>query len=139
VQVERDIPINWTAAQKSDSRNFSPGQRLTFHRAVGGVAKNETLEVVCAEGKSIVARNGQGEERRVTARQAKSFDVYERRALEVAAGDKLLLTANRRDPDFRATNGEIVTVSRVDARGRVRLGDGRELPPDFRSSLTATR
>jgi hypothetical protein len=112
---------------------------LTFHRAVGGVAKNETLEVVCAEGKSIVARNGQGEERRVTARQAKSFDVYERRALEVAAGDKLLLTANRRDPDFRATNGEIVTVSRVDARGRVRLGDGRELPPDFRSSLTATR
>jgi ATP-dependent exoDNAse (exonuclease V) alpha subunit len=131
-QMARDVPLNWTAAQKSDSRNFLPGQRLTFHRAVRGVAKNETLEVVRAEGKSIVARNGQGEERTVTARQAKAFDVYERRTIEVAAGDTLLLTANRRDRGFRATNGEIVTVSRVDAGGRIRLEDGRELPGDFK-------
>jgi conjugative relaxase-like TrwC/TraI family protein len=131
-QMTRDVPLNWTAAQKGDSRNFLPRQRLTFHRAVRGVAKNETLEVVRAEGKSIVARNGQGEERTVTARQVKSFDVYERRAIEVATGDKLLLTANRRDRDFRATNGEIVTISGVDAGGRIRLKDGRELPPEFK-------
>jgi ATP-dependent exoDNAse (exonuclease V) alpha subunit len=131
-QVARDVPLNWTAAQKSDSRNFLPGQRLTFHRSVRGVAKNETLEVVRAEEKSIVARNGQGEERKVSARQAKSFDVYERRAIEVAAGDLLLLTANRRDPDFRATNGEIVTISGVEGGGHIRLKDGRELPPDFK-------
>ncbi len=58
--------------------------------------------------------------------------MYERRAIEVAAGDQLLLTANRRDPSFRATNGEIVTVSGVDAEGRIRLEDGRELPGDFK-------
>ena len=55
VQVERDVPLNWTAAQKSDARNFVPGQRLTFHRAVKGIAKNESLEVVGSEGKGIVA------------------------------------------------------------------------------------
>lgn len=33
VQVERDVPLNWTASQKGDARNFLPGQRLTFHRS----------------------------------------------------------------------------------------------------------
>jgi len=103
-----------------------------FHRAVKGIAKNETLEVVRVEARGVVARNDRGEERTLTAKQAKSFDVYERRAIEVAPGDKLLLTANRREPGLRATNGEIVTVSRVDEGGRIHLQDGRELPPDFK-------
>lgn len=132
VQLGRDVPLNWTASQKSDARNFVPGQRLTFHRAVKGIAKNESLEVVRTDGKIIVARNGQGEERSVAANHTKAFEVYERRAIEVAAGDKLLLTANRRDADFRSTNGEIVTVARVDDRGRIHLQDGRKLPSDFK-------
>ena len=58
--------------------------------------------------------------------------MYERRTIEIAAGDKVLLTANRRDPDFRATNGEIVTVSGVDDRGRIHLEDGRKLPTEYK-------
>ena len=125
LQLPRDVSLNWTAAQKSDYRNYRPGQRLTFHRAVKGITKNETLEVVRVEGNGIVARSDRGEERTLTAKQSKSFEVYERRTIEVAAGDKLLLTANRRDANFRATNGEIVTVSRVDQDGGIRLEDGR--------------
>ena len=53
-------------------------------------------------------------------------------AFEIAAGDKLLLTANRREPGFRATNGEIVTVDRIDPKKRVHLADGRVLPANFR-------
>ena len=52
--------------------------------------------------------------------------------LEIAAGDKLLITANRHEPRFRATNGEIVTVERVDQKGQVQLRDGRVLPPSFK-------
>jgi conjugative relaxase-like TrwC/TraI family protein len=132
LQLPRDVSVNWTAAQKSDYRNYRPGQRLTFHRAVKGITKNETLEVVRVEGNGIVACSERGEERTLTAKQSKSFEVYERRTIEVAAGDKLLLTANRRDANFRATNGEIVTVSRVDKDGRMRLDDGRQLPADFK-------
>jgi ATP-dependent exoDNAse (exonuclease V) alpha subunit len=105
---------------------------LTFHRTVKGITKNETLEVVRAERNAIVALNDRGEERTLTAKQSKSFGVYERRTIEVAAGDKLLLTANRRDANFRATNGEIVTVSRVDKDDRMRLDDGRQLPANFK-------
>jgi conjugative relaxase-like TrwC/TraI family protein len=132
LQVPRDVSVNWTAAQKSDYRNYRPGQRLTFHRAVKGITKNETLEVVRVEGNGIVACSERGEERTVTAKQSKSFEVYERRTIEVAAGDKLLLTANRRDANFRATNGEIVTVLGVDKDGRMRLDDGRQVPADFK-------
>ena len=131
-QLTRDVPLNWTAAQKGDPRNFSTGQVLGFHRAVKGIAKNETLEVVRVADKGVVVRNADGEERTLTTKQAKSFDVYERRSIEVATGDRLLLTANRRDKDFRATNGEIVTVSGVDPAGRISLEDGRVLPAGFR-------
>ncbi len=131
-QMTRDVPLNWTTAQKGDPRNFSTGQALGFHRAVKGIAKNETLEVVRVADKGVVVRNAVGEERTLTTKQAKSFDVYERRSIEVATGDRLLLTANRRDKDFRATNGEIVTVSGVDATGRISLEDGRVLPAGFR-------
>jgi len=66
------VPLNWTTAQKSDPRSFSTGQVLGFNRAVKGIAKNETLEVVRIADKSVVVRNAVGEERALTGKQAKS-------------------------------------------------------------------
>jgi ATP-dependent exoDNAse (exonuclease V) alpha subunit len=43
-----------------------------------------------------------------------------------------LITANRHEPNFRATNGEIVTVARMDQKGLIRLEDGRVLPANFK-------
>jgi hypothetical protein len=50
----------------------------------------------------------------------------------VAAGDRLLITANRREAGFRATNGEVVTVARVSEKGSIQLADGRVLPANFK-------
>lgn len=132
VQMTRDVSLSWTSAQKSDMNNFQAGQILGFHRAVKGIEKNETVEVVGVDDRFLVVRNDGGEMRKITGKQFKSFDVYERRAIDVAAGDKLLLTANRRGPGFRITNGEIVTVQDIDQCGRVHLNDGRVLPANFR-------
>jgi conjugative relaxase-like TrwC/TraI family protein len=130
-QLTRDVSLNWTVAQKRDLRNFHAGQILGFHRAVKGIAKDETAEVVSTDGTSVTLRNDRGEIRKITGKQAKSFDVYERRIVDIVVGDKLMLTANRRQPGFRTTNGEIVTVERIDNRGRVHLKDGRVLPTNF--------
>jgi conjugative relaxase-like TrwC/TraI family protein len=140
--VERHVSLNWTNAQKSNPRNFRLGHRLSFHRAVSGIAKNETVEVVRVGDKRIVVKTRSGE-RALTGRQAKCFDVMEARPIEVAAGDRLLLMANRRDVDFRATNGEIVTVARTNQSGRIELTDDRVLPADYRQfahgyAVTAT-
>ena len=90
------------------------------------------MEVAEVDENRITVRNESGAVRVLTKKQAKAFDVLERRAIEVAAGDKLMLTANRRDAALRATNGEIVTVSKVDDTGRIHLEDGRVLPSSFK-------
>jgi hypothetical protein len=56
VPVARDISLNWTTAQKSDVRNFRAGHRPGFHRAVTGIAKNETLIRSRRVSASIVSR-----------------------------------------------------------------------------------
>jgi ATP-dependent exoDNAse (exonuclease V) alpha subunit len=131
-RLVQDVPLGWTTAQKCDPRNFKAGQIIEFHRPIKGVAKNEVLEVVRREQDHVVARTAAGEERKITRKQAQAFDVFEQRRIEIAAGDRLLLTANRRAASFRATNGELVTVSRVDGSGRVHLDNGRTLPQDYR-------
>jgi hypothetical protein len=111
---------------------FPQGQILEFHRAAKHAAKNETLEVVGIRADKIVACNARGEEREFTSKQAKCSDVYERRDIEIAPNDRLLLTANRREAGLRVTNGELVTVSGVDGQGRIQLQDGRVLPEAYR-------
>ena len=69
-------------------------------------------------------------ERTVSPSQARSFSVHERQQIEVAPGDRLLLTGNRGDADFRATNGELVKVRDVEG-GRIQLEDGRTLPANY--------
>jgi ATP-dependent exoDNAse (exonuclease V) alpha subunit len=129
---QHHTPLNWTSAEKTDIRNYAEGQVVEFHRAVKGVARHESLEVVRVEDGKVVARNARGEEREFTGKQAKCFEVYERRAIEIAPNDKLLLMANRRGTGFRATNGELVTVSRIDEHGRIHLQDGRSLPESYK-------
>lgn len=129
--VVRDEPLGWTTAQKSDWRGYRLGQVLAFHRAVKGIERNTTVEVVRIESTGIVIRDHTGTDLLITRKQVQAFEVFERRQLEVAAGDQLLLTANRRHTGFQATNGEIVRVSRVDESGRICLEDGRVVPLDY--------
>ncbi|MBN1567409.1 MAG: relaxase domain-containing protein [Acidobacteria bacterium] len=132
VHFSRDVSLNWTTAQKSEMQNYRPGQLLGFHRAVKGIAKNETFEVMQVNKNDLTIRGEARQLQTISAKHAKSFDVLERQSIEIAAADKLLLTANYRKRGFRCTNGEIITVSRLDAGGRIHLEDGRILPRNFR-------
>jgi conjugative relaxase-like TrwC/TraI family protein len=131
--VSRHVSLNWTAAQKADLENYRPGQLLGFHRAVKSIAKYGIAEVVRLASNGLVVRRGDGAECIVSAKQGPSFDVLEARSIEVSAGDRLLLTANRRESGLRTTSGELVTLSDVDSAGRIRLVDGRTLPSNYRS------
>jgi hypothetical protein len=133
VALTRHVSLNWTKAQKADLQNYRPGQMLGLHRAVKGILKNEAVEVVGVAENGIAIRSADGIQSTISKRHAGSFVVLEAKPIEVSAGDRLLLTANRRDADLRITNGELVTVSAVDAGGRIQLEDGRRLPADYRS------
>lgn len=127
---ERHAPLQWTEAQKKDLTNYQEGQILQFHRSSHGIGKNESLVVVGAGASHIVVRDQHGVERAVSPTQARSFSVHERHAIEVAPGDRLLLTGNRRNAEFRATNGELAKVRSVDG-GCIQLEDGRTLPANY--------
>jgi conjugative relaxase-like TrwC/TraI family protein len=133
VALTRHVSLNWTKAQKADFQNYRPGQMLGFHRAVKGILKNETVEVVGVAKNGIAVRAANGTRATITNRHAGSFDVLGAKAIEVSPADRLLLTANRRDAGLRVTNGELVTVSGIDALDRIQLEDGRQLPADYRS------
>jgi conjugative relaxase-like TrwC/TraI family protein len=125
------VSLQWTAAQKQDISNYQEGLVLQFNRNTKLANRHESLEVVRVRPESLVARKGTGEEVTISPTNVRAFSVYECKAIEVASGDSLMLTANRRDPDFRATNGELVKVKSVD-EGAIRLEDGRTIPANYR-------
>jgi conjugative relaxase-like TrwC/TraI family protein len=130
VVSERYVPLQWTEAQKKDLVNYKSGQVLLFHRSSHGIEKHEALTVERTDKSVIVARDEHGLERTVSPSQTRAFSVHERQQIEVAPGDRLLLTGNRRDTGFRATNGELAKVRDVDG-GRIHLVDGRTLPANY--------
>ena len=129
--LHRHIPLQWTEAQKKDISNYQPDQVLVFHRASHGIERHEAVTVTNVSGSSIQTLNERGEEKSVSLTQARSFSVHERMEIEVAAGDKLLMMGNRKEPGFRATNGELTTVRSVE-RGIINLEDGRSVPANYR-------
>ena len=129
--LHRHIPLQWTEAQKKDISNYQPDQVLVFHRASHGIEKYEALTVTNVSGSSIHTMNERGEDKSVSLTQARSFSVHERTEIEIAAGDKLLLMGNRKEPGFRATNGELTTIRSVE-RGIINLEDGRSVPANYR-------
>jgi ATP-dependent exoDNAse (exonuclease V) alpha subunit len=128
---ERHTPLQWTEAQKKDLSNYQQNQVLLFHRSSHGIARNEALVVDRTDGSQIIARDLNGVERMVSPTQSRSFSVQERSQIEISPGDRLLLIGNRREGDFRATNGELAKVRAVDG-GRIQLEDGRTLPANYR-------
>ena len=98
-------PHKWTAAQKQELSNYQEGQILLFHRDTKFAKRHESLEVVRAGPESLVARKETGEVVSISPKQTRAFSVYERQSIEIATGDSLQLTANRRGSEFKATNG----------------------------------
>jgi conjugative relaxase-like TrwC/TraI family protein len=132
-KIDRLQQINWTAAQRKDTRNYKPGQVLMFHKPVKDAQKNESFTVVRVDGGKIVCRSDQsGKETAFTQKQVGAFGVYHREKMEVLAGDQLLLQANRKTKNLTVRNGEIAVVRFVDPQGRIHLADGRVLPVDYR-------
>jgi len=127
---DRHAPLQWTEAQKRDLSNYQEGQVLLFHRSSHGIGRHEALTVERVDTSHIVARDHHGAEHIVAPTQARSFSVHEHQNIEVFPGDKLLLMGNRREADFRATNGELVNVRNVNG-GRIQLEDGRTLPSNY--------
>jgi conjugative relaxase-like TrwC/TraI family protein len=114
--------LGWTHAERRDVNRIQPGMIIEVTRGGG---KGSAWAVVRVEQGKAHARDVQGRERVFTRAAAGSFDVCERRELEVAVGDKLITRAGVRSPNGEIINGERITVSGFDAQGNVMSDQGK--------------
>jgi len=124
--------VDLTNAQKRDARFYSDESVIAFNRDAGGFAKGEfgKLVTITAKGLVIEARN---RVRTVSFDQADCVTVCRQQNLVLASGDRLQLKANAKAIcGERIVNGELVSVERMEADGRLRLQDGRILAANYR-------
>jgi len=121
--------LSWTEAQKRDARQYRPGMAIHFHRRGHGFEKGETVAVVAVENDSLKVQHTDGSENIFPLGAGIACDVGEKRKLKVAAGDKLLLQANRQK---KFINGELVEVRAIQGDS-ILLADGRVIPVDYRN------
>ena len=128
--------LSWTSAQKRDVRQYRPGLLIRFHQATQGFGKSESVQVVAVEKDSLTVHRSDGAEGVLQLGQGFALsalcDVGEKKTLNVAAGDKLLLQANVVAGRKRFINGELVEVKRLAGESIV-LTDGRTLPASYRT------
>ena len=83
---------------------------------------------------------GKGEGGQLPLSKAGHFEVYEKRELRVAVGDRLRITQNGMSADgkHRLINGTLHTVAGFDKRGNIVLDNKQVVAKDFGNLCTAT-
>jgi len=110
VGVLADIGLG--KAQKKDPIQYASGRIVEVTGKIGGFKIGEQWEVKrSAQDGILVVRNGT--ERILPLEKSDKFELYERRAIEVAAGDQLRASCNSAVNGQRIINNELVTVKAV--------------------------
>jgi len=113
--VETIRSLGWTAAQKRDYRNYQPGQMV---EVTAGKEKGKAFEVMGVErGKGIRVRDEEGNERYFNNRDTGGKDICEKRLLEIAVGDLILLRSGQKNRRGELVNGERLQITRIEDGG----------------------
>jgi conjugative relaxase-like TrwC/TraI family protein len=124
--------IDLTDAQKRDHRFYKEDTVLVLNRDAGGFQKRQTCRLVTIADKGLILESADNI-RTIPFRFVDRLTVCQPKELMLAAGDRLQLKANVRTRNGRRlANGELVTVKRIGADGRITLADGRILEKDHR-------
>jgi conjugative relaxase-like TrwC/TraI family protein len=124
--------VDLTEAQKRDRRSYNDDTVLVLNRNASGFQRGQTCRLVAITDRGLVLESAE-KIRAVPFRFADRLTVCQPRELTLAAGDRLQLKANGRTrKGQRLANGELVTVRKVGADGRITLNDGRVLDRNYR-------
>jgi len=127
-QIVAHHSLQWTRQQSGDPSNYRPGLVVAFNRKTAGIARGQSMVVERVEGDRIYF---QGSTKPFQPRwHAARIDVAEQRNIEVSLGDRLLIRRN--DRRMGLTNGDVVTVSQLDADGTIHSREGAVIGPQFR-------
>lgn len=115
---------NLTEAEKSDWRNYQPGQVVQFNQNMKGqVKRGSRWKVSAIEGQDVQLQDDRSERLlSLPKAAADKFDVFEVQEIGLAKGDKIRVTKNSFDRKDKAlNNGQIFDVLSVSDKGQIKL------------------
>jgi hypothetical protein len=123
-RVMRLERLNLSESQRRDAINYRFGLVVEFHRrARGGFKSGEKWEVIAFDEEGLTVSRAR-KQKLLPLTQAKSFELYKRREIALAAGNSVRITKNFRCGADRFTNNELCRVAAIDQAG-IHLEDGR--------------
>ena len=122
ITTSKLVNLNLTEAEKSDWRNISKGHIVRFNQNRAGIARGSKWEVFESNDNHISIRDDAGETASLPIQNADSYDVYFKKDMAIAKGDKIRITRNGFDLEKkRLNNGQMLEVKSVRKDGPIEL------------------
>ncbi|MEM6359387.1 MAG: MobF family relaxase [Bacteroidota bacterium] len=114
--------LQWTEAEKADSRNYTPGLVIQPHTKISKhVGRGQKFEVINVKTGKVLTRDRNGRLWSLPLDKAGRFDVYERSQKELAKRDRIRITRNGSDKNKeRLDNGMMLEVIGLTKDGHIR-------------------
>lgn len=117
--------LNLTQAEKSDPKNFAPGQIVQFNQNTPRFKRGSQWTVAGITATEVRIQNGE-DARSLPLAYPSRFDVFDQETIPLSKGDKIRITKNGFDADKgRLNNGDMLTVVSVSKRGTIVLQNDR--------------
>ncbi len=111
--------LNFTEAEKTDWRNFKEGQIIQFNQNYNGIKRGTSWSVIEASDKGVKIKNEKGAIHTIPKDRSMNFDVCHQSEIAIAKGDKIRITRNKYDKDYRLHNGQYFDVIAVSKAGKL--------------------
>jgi hypothetical protein len=122
--------LNHTEAERSNPDMYQKGDIVQFHKNSRGFIRGEafTIEGMNEKGE-IAMKDIQGKTKTLPLEFADRFNLYEKKEISLAEGDKIRITKNglTSDKKHKLTNGNIYEVAGFSDKGDIKLKNGWEI------------
>lgn len=127
-------PVSLTESEKQDPTSFKKGMVVQFHKRTSKYRHGYSYEVQGHDtnGDVLILRGKNEGVSPLDLNCHRSFQAYEKKALQIAQGDKIRITKNGKSTENqRLNNGQVLKVEHVDNMGHIKLSNGKTLPKDY--------
>jgi len=124
--------LQWTEAQRADTRNYQAGQVVQFHQNLAGFQRGERVMVAARDERGVMVERQNGGTASLPLDVAARFQIYESRQIALAAGDWIRITQNGFTKEKqRLNNGDLKQVKGFTKDGDIKLANGWVLAKDY--------
>lgn len=132
--VTHNQNLQWTSAQKRQTRNYEKGMTIYAHTAMPGIKAGQQLKVLWTRKNKVIVSDGKGNWKPLPMRHPDRFSVYRPKQIDLAKGDLVRVTQNTKtaDPLRSVRNGSTFKVAGFNLDGTIRLKPQKRFAPYVR-------